>query len=162
MEVVDARKPGDLGSQAQRAVRAARDSVHELVPSGPAARLRDLAERANADRYLDQVKHLEREYAKHAKKLERKLEKRVKKVPLDTPLDRHRRSRTRRRSATGAGTLLLIAVAGGAIGYALWRRRRPNDLNPEYGGQFDPTGESLPASPSVNQGNGGAPRQRTG
>ncbi|HSO94806.1 MAG TPA: hypothetical protein VLV81_02065 [Acidimicrobiia bacterium] len=161
MEAVDVLKPGHLGSQAQRALRAVRDSVHELVPSGSAERLRDLAERANADRYLDQVKDLEREYAKRAKRLERTFEKRVKKLPVDTPLDRRRRSRTRRRGVTGAGGLLLLAAVGAAIGYLLWRRRQRDDLDRGSREPYGLTGEATATAPSLNEGNGGAARQRT-
>jgi hypothetical protein len=121
MEVVDALKQAELGGQAQRAFRAERDTVNELVPAASTDRLRDLAERANADRYLDQVKDLERDYVKRAERLERKLEKQVKKLPVDTPLDRWRRRRTRQRGAKDGGALVVFAVIGGAIAYIAWR-----------------------------------------
>jgi ferric-dicitrate binding protein FerR (iron transport regulator) len=160
MEVVDALNPGDLGGRAQRAIRAARETASELVPGASTDRLRDLAERANADRYLDQIKGLEQQYVKRAKKLERKLEKRVKQLPVDTPLDRRRRNRTRRRGAKAGAGLVAFAAIGGAIAYVVWRVRR-RDAGHEDSGRFEPSGEPMPAPPSANQGNGGAARQRT-
>lgn len=161
MEVVDARNPGDLGGRAQRAIRAARETASELVPGASTDGLRDLAERANADRCLDQIKDLERQYVKRAKKLERKLEQRVKQLPVDTPLDRRRRSRTRRRGAKAGGGLVAFAAIGGAIAYVVWRVRRQDDAGHEASDRFEPSGEPMPAPPSANQGNGGAARQRT-
>lgn len=162
MEVVDALNPGDLGVRAQRAIRAARETAHQLVPGASTDRLRDLAERANGDGYLDQVKDLEHEYVKRAKKLERKLENRVKQLPVDTPLDRRRRSRIRRRGTKVGGGLVAFAAIGGAIAYAVWRVRRQDDAGHEDSDRFEPSGNPLPAPPSANQGNGGgAARQRT-
>jgi ferric-dicitrate binding protein FerR (iron transport regulator) len=162
MEVVDALKQGDLGGHAQRAIRAARETVNGLASSASSDRLRELADHANADRYLDQVKELERHYVKRAKKMERKFEQRVKQLPVDTPLDRRRRSRTRRRGAKGGGVLVAFAAVGGAIAYVVWRMRRQDAADPEYSDRFEPTAESMLAPPTANQGNGGAARQRTG
>lgn len=69
-------------------------------------------------RYGKKGKRYAQKYAKHAKKLERKLEKRVQRLPVDTPLDRHRRHRTARRA--GRGVLMLVLVGAAAI-YLAWR-----------------------------------------
>lgn len=144
MEVVDALKHGELGEQAQRAFQAARETVvNELVPAST-DRLRDLAERVDVDRYLEQVKELERDYAKRAKKIERKLEKRAKKLPVDTPLDRHRRQRSRRRGAKGGMLFVVFAAVAGAIAWAIWRSRRPEELEtlqPDSFGSSSDNGE---------------------
>jgi ferric-dicitrate binding protein FerR (iron transport regulator) len=72
-------------------------------------------------RYGKKGKRYAQRYAKHAKKLERKLEKSVQRLPVDTPLDRHRRHRTARRA--GRGVLALIVV-GAAAAYVAWRALR--------------------------------------
>jgi hypothetical protein len=61
---------------------------------------------------------------KDVDKIERRLEKVAKRIPVDTPLDRRRRSRAKKRGMK-AGTMLVI-TAGGAAAYLVYRSRTAN------------------------------------
>ena len=85
------------------------------------------------DRYGTQGKKYVKRYAKyakryagHAKKLERKLEKHAAKLPVDTPLDRHRRHRRGRTAGRGA---VVLVVLGGAAAF-VWRRLQARAAEP--------------------------------
>ena len=71
-------------------------------------------------KYVKRYAKYAKRYAGHAKKLERKLEQHAAKLPVDTPLDRHRRHRQGRIAGRGA---IVLVVLGGAAALA-WRRRQ--------------------------------------
>lgn len=65
-------------------------------------------------RYGRRVKKLERRF-------ERKLEHAARALPVDTPVDKHRRRRTAKRG----GTVFMLAMVGGlAVAYLVWKRQQ--------------------------------------
>ena len=72
-------------------------------------------------------KRMQKRYGKRVKKLERKFERKLehaaRSLPVDTPVDKHRRQRTAKRG-TG-GTVFLLALIGSlGIAYFVWRRQQ--------------------------------------
>jgi hypothetical protein len=124
MNAMNTMLDGDLEERAQSVLHGVRDfGIDTLVPAST-DRLHDLAGRVHPDRYRKQVRELEHDFTKRVGRLERKLERKVKNLPVDTPLDRRRRHRVRRRGAAGIVAILGI---GGAIAYAWWRSRRASE-----------------------------------
>jgi hypothetical protein len=71
-------------------------------------------------------KRVQKRYGKRVKKLERqferKLEHAARALPVDTPVDKHRRQRTAKR---GGGTFFILAMLGGlAVAYFVWKRQQ--------------------------------------
>ena len=124
MNAMNTLHDGDLEERAQSVLHGVRDfGIDALMPAST-DRLHDLAGRVRPDRYRKQVSELERDLTKRVRRLERKLERKAKKLPVDTPLDRRRRHRVRRRGAAGMVAILGIS---GAIAYAWWRSRRTSE-----------------------------------
>jgi len=72
-------------------------------------------------------KRMQKRYGKRVKKLERKFERKLehaaRALPVDTPVDKHRRERTAKRGA--GGTFFIFAVLGGlAVAYYAWKRQQ--------------------------------------
>ena len=74
-------------------------------------RTRDIARELGSKKLIKRAEKLEKELSKTAKRIERELEKRAQQLPIDTPFDKRRRHRARRR---GMKTGVLAAVAGTA------------------------------------------------
>ena len=93
------------------------------------ARLHDLAGTASekAQEAAAQAgKKVQKRYGKRVKKLERRFERKLehaaRALPVDTPVDKHRRGRTAKRSG---GTFFILATLGGlAAAYYAWKRQQ--------------------------------------
>lgn len=93
------------------------------------ARLHDLAGQASEkaqEAATQGRKKVQKRYGKRVKKLERKFERKLqhaaRALPVDTPVDKHRRSRTAKRSG---GTFFILATLGGlAVAYYAWKRQQ--------------------------------------
>ena len=72
-------------------------------------------------------KRMQKRYGKRVKKLERKFERKLehaaRALPVDTPVDKHRRRRTAKRGA-GSTFFLLAVIAGLAVAYFAWKRQQ--------------------------------------
>ncbi|HUF85169.1 MAG TPA: hypothetical protein VMQ81_11320 [Acidimicrobiia bacterium] len=72
-------------------------------------------------------KKVQKRYGKRVKKLERKFERKLehaaRALPVDTPVDKHRRHRTAKRGA--GSTFFILAVVGSlGIAYFVWKRQQ--------------------------------------
>jgi Flp pilus assembly protein TadB len=71
-------------------------------------------------------KRVQKRYGKRVRKLERKFERKLehaaRALPVDTPVDKHRRRRATKRSG---GTFFILATLGGlAVAYFAWKRQQ--------------------------------------
>jgi hypothetical protein len=93
------------------------------------ARLQEIAGQASekaAEAAVEGRKRVQKRYGKRVKKLERKFERKIehaaRALPVDTPVDKHRRHRTAKRSG---GTFFILATLGGlAAAYYAWKRQQ--------------------------------------
>jgi ferric-dicitrate binding protein FerR (iron transport regulator) len=98
---------------------------------------------------------------KDVDKLERKLEKIAKRLPVDTPLDRRRRQRTKKRGMK-AGTMLVI-TAGGAAAYLVYKSRSNNgEATPEASWYAAGDGEAREQATTTADERAAAHRKSTG
>ena len=139
------RHGSDLEEQAQRVLYGAKDFALEKIVPASVDRARDLAERLQGRRYLEQVQALERDFAKRTKKLERRLEKKAKRLPVDTPLDKRRRRRARRRGAAGA---VVVIGLGGTAAFVAWRMQRDQASPAEQPPDWRPERAASPGAPA--------------
>jgi hypothetical protein len=70
-------------------------------------------------------KRVQKRYGRRVKKLERRFERKLehaaRALPVDTPVDKHRRHRTTKRG----GTAFMLAILGGlAMAYFVWKRQQ--------------------------------------
>jgi hypothetical protein len=94
------------------------------------ARLHDIAGQAGEkaqEAAAEGRKRVQKRYGKQVKKLERKFEHKLehaaRRLPVDTPVDKHRRRRTTKRGA--GGTVFILAALGGlAVAYFAWKRQQ--------------------------------------
>jgi hypothetical protein len=93
------------------------------------ARLHDLAGQAGEkaqEAAAEGRKRVQKRYGRRVRKLEhkfeRKLEHAARALPVDTPVDKHRRRRAAKRSS---GTFFIMALLGGlALAYFAWKRQQ--------------------------------------
>ena len=136
----------DLAEHRYQLVHGAKERALELAPTS-IDQAHDLADRLHA-RYVEHRPALESEARPATRqRVERTLEHKAKRFPVDTPLDRRRRQRTRWRGVTGAIVLLSLL---GAAAYLRWRRRHDPVAAPDLGEASSerpdrPAGASAPA-----------------
>jgi hypothetical protein len=81
---------------------------------------------------------------RRARKLERRLTSAAQRLPIDTPIDRRRRSKTAGRVVWLVRLSLVAAIA--AALYAAWRSRERNDAPADEGSAPDAFGAAVAAS----------------
>lgn len=120
------------------------------------ARLQEIAGQASekaAEAAAEGRKRVQKRYGRRVKKLERKFERKLehaaRALPVDTPVDKHRRGRTAKRSG---GTFFILATLGGlAVAYYAWKRQQEAADQPPAPDAF---GTAVPSHEERDSGNG--------
>ena len=120
------------------------------------ARLQEIAGQASekaAEAAAEGRKRVQKRYGKRVKKLERKFERKLehaaRALPVDTPVDQHRRHRTAKRSG---GTFFALATLGGlAVAYYAWKRQQEAA---DQGPAPDAFSTGVPSHQEQDSGNG--------